>query len=535
MLKDWRQTPATRWVLTEGPRAGSHLGFLVELCAWLCRRRLPLYQVNQYTPTLHPLMQGVECVWHRTGRAPEEVQLHWRGGDDLRAWHANPLRQIMLGTDEIRIDLAAPAAGRAAPILDQLRAEGASEYLVMAVPLADGRRNAISFATDAPGGFTLAARSELRNLAGPLGLVLDLLESRRTARTLLDTYLGRGPGREVLSGAIRRGDRRDLEAVILFADLRDFTAKSASWTIEELLAALDTFYQALVDAITVAGGEVLKFMGDGLLAVFPISQPQALARTCQHALAAALAARDALASANRARAAAEALEFGVALHVGPVVYGNIGGQGRLDFTVIGPAVNLVSRVEGLCKTLASRCSRPRRSRARSATSWSAPASTGCAAWRKPSSCSACPKRWRRPRGRRRLAGSVAEDRDGYGVEPRPRGGDAGARRARPERGPAPGHDPARGQGPGLAGGGGEPARPRRRASAGQCAGPGSARARVVFGPRSSTGWRSMASASRRWRAGSSWSPGSPIRSASRSPAGHARTVSISRACGCRSA
>jgi adenylate cyclase len=353
MLKDWRQTPITRRVLAEGPRASSHLEFLVELCDWLRQRGLPLYQVNQYTPTLHPLMQGVECIWHRAGRAPEEVQLHWRGGEDLHAWQANPLRKIMLGTDELRVDLEAAEPTFAAPILDRLRAEGASEYLVMAVPLADGRRNAISWATDAPGGFSLAARTELRNLAGPLGLVLDLLEWRRTARTLLDTYLGRGPGREVLSGAIRRGDRRDLEAVILFADLRDFTAKAASWTIDQLLAALDSYYQALVDAITVAGGEVLKFMGDGLLAVFPVNQPQALARTCQHALAAALAARNALAVANRARAdaGAEALEFGVALHVGPVAYGNIGGQGRLDFTVIGPAVNLVSRVEGLCKVL----------------------------------------------------------------------------------------------------------------------------------------------------------------------------------------
>ena len=157
----------------------------------------------------------------------------------------------------------------------------------------------------------------------------------------------------MLNGAIRRGDRRDLEAVILFADLRDFTVKAASWSIDQLLAALDTYYQALVDAITVAGGEVLKFMGDGLLAVFPIGEAQALARTCQRALAAVLAARNALEAANRVRAEAGAdpLDFGVALHVGPVVYGNIGGQGRLDFTVIGPAVNLVSRVEGLCKAL----------------------------------------------------------------------------------------------------------------------------------------------------------------------------------------
>jgi adenylate cyclase len=353
MLKDWRQTPTTRWLLARGPQAGSHLEFLVELCAWLCQRGLPLYQVNQYTPTLHPLMQGVECVWHRAGQAPEEVQLHWRGADDLRAWQANPLRLIMLGSDEIRVDLTAPQDEIAAPVLERLRAAGGTEYLVVAVPLADGRRNAISWATDAPGRFSLGERNELRNLAGPLGLVLDLLEWRRTARTLLDTYLGRGPGHEVLNGAIRRGDRRELEAVILFADLRDFTAKSASWSVEQLLAALDAYYQALVDAITVAGGEVLKFMGDGLLAVFPIGLPDSLAQTCQRALTAAVAARDALDAANQARRAAgdAALEFGVALDVGRVVYGNIGGQGRLDFTVIGPAVNLVSRIEGLCKSL----------------------------------------------------------------------------------------------------------------------------------------------------------------------------------------
>lgn len=353
MLKDWRQTPSTRWLLTQGPRAAGHLELLVSLCNWLARRGLPLYQANQYTPTLHPLMQGVECIWHRSGRAPEEVQLHWRGGDDLRAWQDNPLRRVMLGSDEIRVDLRAAAPGLAAPVLDELRAAGVSEYLVMAVPLADGRRNAISWACDGRNGFSQAERNELRNLAGPLGLVADLLESRRTARTLLDTYLGRGPGLEVLRGAIRRGDRRDLEAVILFADLRNFTAMAASWTVDQLLAALDTFYQALVDAITVAGGEVLKFMGDGLMAVFPTGGPAGLARTCQHALAAALAARQGLAAANRIRVAAgaEALDFGAALHVGQVIYGNIGGRGRLDFTVVGPAVNLVSRVERLCRPL----------------------------------------------------------------------------------------------------------------------------------------------------------------------------------------
>jgi adenylate cyclase len=260
---------------------------------------------------------------------------------------------VLLGKDEIRVALAPPEDGEMDAIRAQLGAEGLSELLVMAIPLADGRRNAISWATAAAKGFSLGQRSELRNLAGPLGLVLDLLEWRRTARTLLDTYLGQGPGREVLNGAIHRGARRDLEAVILFADLRDFTAKAARWSVDELLAALDAYYQALVDAITAAGGDVLKFMGDGLMAVFPIAGAGEVAGTCRRAFAATLAAREAMAVTNRTRAAAglAALEFGVALHVGRVVYGNIGGRGRLDFTVIGPAVNLVSRIEALCKAL----------------------------------------------------------------------------------------------------------------------------------------------------------------------------------------
>ena len=350
MLKDWRQTPPTRWLLMQGPRARSHLELLVELCQWLCLRGFPLSQVNQYTPTLHPLMQGVECVWHRSGTPPEEIRLHWRKGEDLRSWQASPLRRVMLEMDEIRVDLR---DGGEEPMLARLRAAGATEQLVMAIPLADGRRNAISWTTDRAGGFSARERNDLRNLIGPLGLVLDLLEWRRTARTLLDTYLGSGPGREVLGGAIRRGDRRDLDAVILFADLRDFTSMALTWNVDRLLQALDAYYQALVDAITIADGEVLKFVGDGLLAVFPIGTGADLQETCRRAFAATLAARRAMAAVNQVRGAAglPELDFGVALHVGRVIYGNIGGAGRLDFTVIGPAVNLVSRVEGLCKEL----------------------------------------------------------------------------------------------------------------------------------------------------------------------------------------
>ena len=314
----------------------------------------------------------------------------------------------MLGSDEIRVDLRAGAPDFAAPVLERLRAEGATRvsghggaarrWPAQRDQLGDRRAGRASRS---------AERNELRNLAGPLGLVADLLEWRRTARTLLDTYLGRGPGLEVLQGAIRRGDRRDLEAVILFADLRDFTAKAASWSVEQLLAALDTYYQALVDAITVAGGEVLKFMGDGLLAVFPIGAAAGRWRAPASARWPPRwrrARRSPRPTGRGVAAGAEPLDFGVALHVGRVVYGNIGGQGRLDFTVIGPAVNLVSRIEGLCKIAGPAAARdrgaraPRRGRAGPARRPSDPRPAPSR-----SSCSGCPPPWRRRADRRRVA------------------------------------------------------------------------------------------------------------------------------------
>lgn len=353
MLKDWRQTPATRRILARGPACRSHLEFVVDLCEWLCRRGLPLVRVDQYTPTLHPLMQGTSCIWRRDGDHAEVPLPHAGRGLEGEAWRTGPIGKVMAGRDDVIIDLRAADAAFGVPLLDALRAEGASEYFALAVPFADGRRNAIGFASDRPGGFSPGQRNELRNLAGPLGVVLDLLEWRRTAGTLLDTYLGPGPGREVLSGAIRRGDHRELDAVILLADLRGFTAWAARAGIEEVLDGLDQYFQILVEAVGAARGEVLKFLGDGLLAALPVHDPAELPQACRRALTAALGAREAITALNRSRAqeGRPPLDFVAALHCGRVIYGNVGATSRLDFTVIGPAVNLASRIEGLCKTL----------------------------------------------------------------------------------------------------------------------------------------------------------------------------------------
>jgi adenylate cyclase len=175
---------------------------------------------------------------------------------------------------------------------------------------------------------------------------------RRSSASLLRTYLGAGPAGAVLAGAIRRGELRQIEAVILMTDLRGFTEKAERWDDEALLAALDGYFELIVDAVVRGGGDVLKFVGDGILAIFPV-EGQAVRQRCRAAVDAALEARRALIGLNRMRhgAGLEALDFGTALHLGRVTYGNIGSRDRLDFTVIGRAVNLASRVQDLCKTL----------------------------------------------------------------------------------------------------------------------------------------------------------------------------------------
>jgi adenylate cyclase len=166
----------------------------------------------------------------------------------------------------------------------------------------------------------------------PLAAALEPTAMRRSSASLLRTFLGDGPAAAVLAGAIRRGDRRHIEAGILFSDLRGFTTMSERLGEADLFAALDRYFEAVVEAVRSEGGDVLKFLGDGVLAIFPVETAGSRG--------AAAAATD-----------GTPLAFTAALHVGQVVYGNIGSPDRLDFTVLGPAVNLVSRLEGLAKQL----------------------------------------------------------------------------------------------------------------------------------------------------------------------------------------
>jgi adenylate cyclase len=238
-------------------------------------------------------------------------------------------------------------------ILSDLRAAGMTDYLALPAPFSDGSNKAMTFATRAPGGFSGENIALLEAMMPSAAMILEIQTLRRTALTLLDTYVGPAAGRRVVEGSIKRGMGETIHSVIWFCDLRGFTELSSRLGDNALLALLNDYFGVMTDAVQSHGGEVLKFIGDAMLAIFALDGGADRAETAARALAAAAAARAALAEVNERRACedAAAIRCGIALHVGDVHYGNIGGEGRLDFTVIGPAVNLASRIEALCAEL----------------------------------------------------------------------------------------------------------------------------------------------------------------------------------------
>jgi adenylate cyclase len=239
------------------------------------------------------------------------------------------------------------------PILEELRAEGYTDYLAMPLPFTDGRVQILSFASRAPLGFTHSQLADLEAILPGFALLVEVFESRRFTATLLETYLGRHTGERVLAGRITRGAGEIIPAALWYSDLRDFTATTAEIPPSEVLDLLGTFFDCMAGQVHAEDGEVLKFMGDGMLAIFPIRPDRVRKAACAAALRAAQAALAELDEVSRRRVAARQspVRSGIALHFGEVVYGNIGARNRLDFTVIGSAVNLVARIENLCGRL----------------------------------------------------------------------------------------------------------------------------------------------------------------------------------------
>lgn len=332
----------TRWLLEPSTAQLAPEALLDALAAQLEASGLSLFRVSIWIPTKHPELWGNQLIWDRES-----------GCRVLRRSHEVSTGTDYVGTPAERLHLSGATSlrcrleGQVAVPFEMLRrmAEGgATDYLMISLEPGVGAPW-IAFACAGSGGFA-DAQVELLTALGPLlSLHVRIVAAGFATQSLLEVYLGTNASRRVLEGAFRRGTGTDIEAALWFCDMRGFTELSDRLPPREVVVILDAYFEHVATAIERQGGEILKFIGDAVLAVFPV-EAQDPEEPCRRALA---AAEDVLAAS--VRAGAETMTLGIALHLGRVMYGNIGGRARLDFTAIGASVNEVCRVESLCKEL----------------------------------------------------------------------------------------------------------------------------------------------------------------------------------------
>jgi len=338
--------PVLRW--THDPSAGARdLSVLLdELVTRMREAGLPVSRAHLALPTLHPEFLAHSAVWREDG--PTEEGAWDRTTGQLPTFVEAPLRPLMEGeTDRIEVpDLS--RGGDALPNVDELRRDGVTGYLAYSVSLEGGAFGTFTLSTRAPGGFTEDHRQMLRPIRSAIRGVLSLHVLRGITENICRAYIGPQTGPRVLAGEIERGSITTLRAVVWFCDLRGFTALTEELGAVEVVTVLNEFFAIVGAAVQGQDGEILKFIGDAALAIFRIDGDDE--GPVQRAFAAARAALRGVErwNADRVSAGAARLGFGIGLHLGEVSYGNIGAPGRLDFTVIGPAVNQASRLESLC-------------------------------------------------------------------------------------------------------------------------------------------------------------------------------------------
>lgn len=312
--------------------------------------------------TLHPMVHMRSLMWERAGglRARYEFQ---HVEVDAPILQQSPFAaMIRHGIAERRHDLTAPPPEQDLPLFHELRTAGMTEWLGRVFPFGElapqlperlGELFLVcGLTTDRSGGYSDAQIEAIRTLLPVFALAAKATTTRTVYQGLLSAYLGQDPANRVLAGTVQRGEVQSVEAVLFFTDLRGFTALADALPGRDLIGLLDDCFDCMVRPVVARGGEVLKFLGDGLLAIFRI-EDRPRAETCAAALEAAreaLALMAGLAEKRRARSLPTP-DLDIALHVGHVNYGNVGADARLDFTVIGPAVNEASRIERLCDEL----------------------------------------------------------------------------------------------------------------------------------------------------------------------------------------
>jgi adenylate cyclase len=340
-----------QWLYAEAVGYQDSLKLIEDLAQRLRAGGIVVDRVTTAISLLHPNVRAESAIWTSDG---ERELRRFPGGEELDARYTNsPLKAVHDAEKSVRLRIGLERQDGEFGIIDDLRQAGFTDYIALPMRFSDGSIKIMTFATKAPSGFSSGHIGVFESIMGPLATVCELYTLQRTAATLLDTYVGARAGNKVLNGTVGRGDGEWISAVVSFADLRGFTRISNTLPADKIVQFLNKYFGAMTSAVEAHGGEVLKFIGDEVMAIFPYENEEGARDAAMRALMAAKETIRSIQEINEAKVCnlTPDMSVGIALHAGDVFYGNVGSETRLDFTVIGPVVNLAARIAELAKDL----------------------------------------------------------------------------------------------------------------------------------------------------------------------------------------
>jgi adenylate cyclase len=339
LTRDEKIDALINWMISGAPPHANAKGIIAEICARLLDIGLPVDRFGLFIWTLHPNLQGRRFLWKRD---PGEVTVADApmGMFSTEIYTSNPLPHVIESRQMVRRHLEDPECPDDYIIVGELREQGFTDYVVFPLVYINGETHACTWSCATPGGFSEFDLEILDRIKSPLARLTEAYMLRLDAANLLSTYVGRNSGGQILDGKVHRGDGTQISAVILFSDLKGFTELSNRVDGQTLVQLLNDTFDCLVPPVAAHGGEILKFMGDGFFAIFPTRDGVDIAGRVRAAMQATREGRAALSGAD----IANKVDFRTAIHHGTFHYGNVGGADRLDFTAIGPPVNLAARL-----------------------------------------------------------------------------------------------------------------------------------------------------------------------------------------------
>lgn len=351
-------TGINEWLVDQALSEPDIVGMFEGLCNRIHAIGIPLGRARLTWPTLHPLFQAETILWKRGSETEFEQFVHQESKSD--AWLLSPMRYMFENEVLVlRRNLDGPSKLFDFPVLEEVAAQGMTDYFVVITPLSvrneagiKGQMGIIAtWSADRAGGFNNEELEALQKIQRRFAVACKTVIQSRIARNISETYLGREAGGRVLAGSIRRGDGRETKAVVWYNDMRNSTALADTMPGADYIQLLNTYFDCTATPVIDAGGEVLDFIGDAVLAIFPYqdaTEQKAAVKAATTALRKVIEARDVL-NAERAEQGLFPIRFGIGLNTGTVMFGNIGVSQRLTFSVIGPTVNEVSRIEAMTK------------------------------------------------------------------------------------------------------------------------------------------------------------------------------------------